>query len=239
MRSRTAKVKDRELRPPSGTVSIPGMDKNQPDQTMWDTRYDRPDYLFGREPAVFLTRNAHRLKPESTVLCVAEGEGRNAVYLAGLGMRVIAFDTSGVGLGKARARAANAGVEVDFHLAGVDDWDWADTQFDVVAAIFIQFTPPDARAAVFAGLDAALRPGGLLLLHGFAPRQVDYGTGGPPRAENMYTLELLNSAFPGYEILHQADYDENVDAGPGHNGLAAMVDFVARKPLSVDTGKQL
>ena len=123
-----------------------------------------------------------------------------------------------------------AGVALDFHLSDVEAWDWTARRFDAVVAVFIQFSPPDQRRAVFRGIDVALKPGGTLLLHGFAPRQVEYGTGGPPHAENMYTLDLLTDAFAGYEIVHQADYDEVVDAGVGHNGLAAMVDFVARKP---------
>lgn len=216
--------------PPTVIVaSVPRMGDDPPEWTMWDRRYDRPDFLFGPDPAIFISRNMHRIAPGSSVLCVAEGEGRNSVFLAEKDMRVTAFDTSSVGLGKARSRAAKSGVEVDYRLAGVEDWDWSGAQFDAVAAVFIQFAAPALRSVIFAGLDAALNPGGLLLLHGFAPRQVGYGTGGPPQAENMYTLDLLGSAFSGYDILHQADYDEVVDAGPGHNGQAAMVDFVARK----------
>ncbi|MDJ0825408.1 MAG: class I SAM-dependent methyltransferase [Rhodobacter sp.] len=196
----------------------------------WDGRYDRDDYLFGEAPAAFVERQAHRLMPGDRVLAVADGEGRNSVWLAGQGFRVTAFDASARGLEKARALAASKGANVDFHLAGVEAWDWAATPYDAVAAIYIQFAGPALRDRIFAGLDTALRPGGLLLLHGFAPRQVGYGTGGPPCAENMYTLELLRTAFPGYDILHQADYDAVVEAGPGHNGLAAMIDFVARKP---------
>ncbi len=196
----------------------------------WDQRYDRDDYLFGRAPAVFLTRHAARLAPSSRVLCVAEGEGRNAVHLARLGHSVTAFDASARGLDKARALAAEAGVGVDFRQSGVEDWDWRAAPYDAVAAIFIQFAGPELRTAIFAGLDAALKPGGLLLLHGFAPRQVGYGTGGPPHAENMYTLDLLRAAFADYTVLHADDYDEVIDAGPGHNGRCGLIDFVARKP---------
>lgn len=198
--------------------------------TDWNSRYDRPDYLFGRAPAAFLPRHAHRLNRGDRVLAVADGEGRNSVWLARRGIDVVAFDSSARGLEKARALAREAGVSVDFRLADAADWNWRAEPFDAVAAIFIQFAGPALRARILKGLDAALRPGGLLLLHGFAPRQVGYGTGGPPHAGNMYTLDMLHAAFPGYEVLHAADYDEVVDAGPGHNGLAALVDFVARKP---------
>jgi len=205
-------------------------DSSQP--SLWDQRFDRPDYLFGTAPSVFLTRHAHHLPPGSTVLAVADGEGRNSVWLAGQGMQVTAMDNSERGLEKARALAKKHSASVDFQFGDVTRWDWAAKTYDAVAAIFIQFTGPDLRAQVFRGLNTALKPGGLLLLHGFAPRQIEYGTGGPPHRENMYTLDLLHKAFAGYDVLHEADYDEVIDSGPGHNGKAGLIDFVARKPVA-------
>jgi cyclopropane fatty-acyl-phospholipid synthase-like methyltransferase len=200
------------------------------DNPDWNARYDRPDYLFGTAPSVFVARQAHRLAPGDKVLAVADGEGRNSVYLAEQGMAVTAFDNSHRGLEKARTLARDRGVQVDFRFGDIEAWDWRATPYDAIAAIFFQFLRPAARSAAFRGLNAALRPGGLLLLHGFAPRQVGYGTGGPPSAENMYTLPMLHDAFPGYDILHEADYDEVIASGEGHKGNAALIDFVARKP---------
>ena len=196
---------------------------------MWDQRYAKPDFVFGTEPAEFLRREAARLAPKSRVLCVADGEGRNSVYLAGLGHHVTAFDASPVGVEKARGLAARSGVEVDFRVAGVEDWDWSET-YDAVVAIFIQFAPPDLRDRLFGWMGQAVAPGGLLLLHGYAPRQVEYGTGGPPCAENMYTEEMLRAAYDGWEILRLADYEDEIDEGEGHSGRSALVDLVARKP---------
>jgi len=196
----------------------------------WDDRFSQPEYLFGTKPADFLTRHIHFLAPGSRVLCIADGEGRNSVWLAGQGMDVVAMDGSGVALDKARALAAKTGVHVDYHQGDITKWDWEDAQYDALVGIFFQFLAPDARAQVFAGLDRALRPGGLLMLHGYAPRQVEYGTGGPPNAENMYDLALLNGAFPGYDVLFEADYDAEVQEGRGHSGRSALVDFIARKP---------
>ncbi len=196
----------------------------------WDERFAEPGFLFGTEPADFLRRQAHRIRPGDRVLAVADGEGRNSVFAAGLGARVTAMDASPVALEKARALAAERGVTVDVHQADIDTWGWSEAAFDVVLAIFIQFSPPEQRARVFAGLARTLRPGGLLLLHGYAPRQVGYGTGGPPDAQNMYTTELLTEAFQGFEILESRDYDAPVSEGRGHSGLSALVDFVARKP---------
>lgn len=196
----------------------------------WDARYDRPDYLFGTEPAAFLRRTAPLLAPGSRVLAVADGEGRNSVHLAALGHRVTAMDASRVALAKARRLAADRGVTVDFREADILAWDWAAEPFDALLAVFIQFLAPPDRARAFAGFAQALRPGGLLLLHGYAPRQVDYGTGGPPHRENMYTLPLLEAAFTDWDILEARDYDAEISEGAGHHGLSGLVDFVARKP---------
>lgn len=200
----------------------------------WDARFSQPEYLFGTKPADFLTRHIHFLAPASRVLAIADGEGRNSVWLAGQGMDVVAMDGSGVALDKARALAATAGVSVDYHQGDVTQWDWDAEHYDALVGIFFQFLGPDARAQVFAGLKRALKPGGVLMLHGYAPRQVGYGTGGPPQAENMYDLALLNHAFAGYEVLFQADYDAEVDEGRGHSGRSALVDFIARKPAPTE-----
>jgi cyclopropane fatty-acyl-phospholipid synthase-like methyltransferase len=196
---------------------------------MWNQRYAGQDYLFGTEPADFLKRVAGKLAPGQRVLSVADGEGRNSVWLAGQGLDVTAFEPAENAVAKARRLAAARGVEVAFHLSDLDGWDWSQA-FDVVAGIFIQFVGPVERARLFARIDGAVRPGGLLLLHGYAPRQVDYGTGGPPYRENMYTLDLLRAAFAGWEVLRAEDFDAEVDEGRGHSGRSALIDFVARKP---------
>lgn len=196
---------------------------------MWNDRYAGDEYLFGTEPADFLPRVAEWLKPGATVLAIADGEGRNSVWLAAEGLRVTAFDSAPNAIAKAQKLAAARGVEVAFHLSDLDGWDWS-RDFDVVAGIFIQFVGPAERATLFRRIDAALKPGGLLLLHGYAPRQVGYGTGGPPDPANMYTLDLLRGAFAGYEVLRAEDFDAEVDEGRGHSGRSALVDFIARKP---------
>lgn len=195
----------------------------------WDRRFARDDYLFGTRPAGFVRAQAAHLPPGAEVLCVADGEGRNSVWLAEQGHRVAAFDASPVAVEKARRLAAGRGVQVDFRVAGVEHWDWS-RRFDAVLAVCVQFAPPDLRDRLFGWLGRAVRPGGLLLLHGYAPRQVDYATGGPPFAENMYTRDMLTRAFDGWEILRLADYDAVLDEGPGHSGRSALVDLVARKP---------
>lgn len=195
----------------------------------WNERFAGEDYLFGREPAAFLLREAPRIPAKARVLSVADGEGRNAVHLARLGHEVTAFDMSPNAVAKARALARSAGVEADFHVSTIDDWDWS-REVDALVAIFIQFLDPEARARAFRRFAATLRPGGLLLLHGYAPRQVGYGTGGPKAEENMYTEAMLARAFDGWKVLHSADYDAEIVEGTGHAGLSGLIDFVARKP---------
>ena len=195
---------------------------------MWDRRYDRPDYLFGTQPAAFLVQQAHLIPPSSEVLCVADGEGRNSVYLAELGHTVTAFDASEVGVTKARNLAKSKGVEAQFEVSGVEEWDWS-RQHDAVIAIFIQFAPPTLRKQIFKNMIQSIRPGGLLLLHGYAPRQVEFGTGGPSQVDNMYTTELLQHSFAALEILRLEDYDAHIDEGEGHSGISGLVDLVARK----------
>ncbi|MCG6902739.1 MAG: class I SAM-dependent methyltransferase [Rhodobacter sp.] len=202
-------------------------------QQRWDRRFAGQDYLFGTAPAAFMTLQAGVLTPGSLVLAVADGEGRNSVWLAGQGMRVTAMDSSPVGQAKARALAARNGVSIDFRLGDVATWDWQATAYDAVVAIFVQFAGPDLRAAMFKGFDQAMKPGGLLLLHGYAPRQVGYGTGGPAQSENMYELPMLHTAFAGYDVLHEVDHDAVIDEGTGHSGCSALIDFVARKPKGI------
>lgn len=199
---------------------------------MWDARYSGQGYVFGTAPAAFLDREAPRLAPASRVLCIADGEGRNSVHLAALGHHVTAMDGSAVGLGKAEALARERGVSVVFHHADIAAWAWQPDAFDAVVAIFIQFAPPPLRAAIHAGIARTLRPGGLLLMHGYAPRQVGYGTGGPSDPANMYTLPLLLADFPGWPVLHAADRDTVIEEGRGHTGRSALVDFVARRPTA-------
>ncbi|MAC81751.1 MAG: SAM-dependent methyltransferase [Rhodobacteraceae bacterium] len=198
---------------------------------MWDERFSTSDFVFGTAPAAYLVAAADHLDKGSRVLCVADGEGRNSVYLAGLGHEVTAFDASAVGIEKAKGLAAKQGVSVDYRLSGVEDWDWT-RPYDAVVAIFIQFMPPDMRARIFDGLRQAVRPGGLLLLHGYAPRQVEYGTGGPRQVQNMYTTDLLQTHFGDWDILRLEDYDADLDEGTGHSGRSGLVDLIARRPVA-------
>lgn len=196
----------------------------------WDERYGGEDYLFGREPNAFLKREAHRLGEGGSVLAVADGEGRNGVFLAGLGLNVHAVDASSVALEKSARLAREAGVEIELEQADLADWSWPQDAYDHVVAIFIQFADPAMRARLFEGMKRSVKPGGLVLLQGYRPEQVDLGTGGPPHRDHMYTRDLLLAAFGDFDILHLEEHDTTIHEGRGHSGLSALIDLVARRP---------
>jgi len=199
-------------------------------RAVWNQRYAGAEgYLFGQEPNRFLASEAHRLKPRQRVLCLADGEGRNGTFLAGLGLDVLSVDLSPVALAKARTLAAERGVSLKFEEANLATWDWPADAFDAVVAIFIQFAGPDLRSRIFRNIEACLRPGGLLLLEGYRPEQLAYGTGGPPYAENLYTEDLLREAFAGMQVLSLRAYDAAIEEGTAHKGMSALIDMVARK----------
>jgi cyclopropane fatty-acyl-phospholipid synthase-like methyltransferase len=197
--------------------------------SMWDERYAQDGYLFGTEPNEFLVSQRYLLKKGMSCLAVADGEGRNGVWLAQQGLHVLSVEASAVALEKAKKLAHQRGVAIDFEQADLAHWQWGKNRFDVVAAIFIQFAPPALREQMFAGIKRCLKPGGLLLLQGYTPRQLEYKTGGPPLAENMYTEALLRKAFGDMEIMHLREHDDHIGEGTAHSGMSALIDLVARK----------
>lgn len=195
----------------------------------WNDRFDTPEYIYGTAPSQVLRTHADLLTPGATALCIADGEGRNSVFMAGKGMKVTAFDSSENALEKARKLAAEQGVEVDFRQADILGYDWDAAQHDLVAGIFFQFLDPDARDRVFGGMIRATRPGGRILVHGYRVEQLENGTGGPPDAKKLYTEALLREAFGGHRILELTSYDKVLDEGPGHSGRSALVDLVVER----------
>lgn len=201
------------------------------EREFWNERYRGAEgHLFGEAPNAFLAREAHRLEPSWQALCVADGDGRNGVFLAEQGLKVRSSDFSEVAQAKARRLAEARGVSLDFELADVTNYPWPREAYDVVAVIFCQFLKPDDRTVMFRGVVDALRPGGLLLMEGYRPEQLEYGTGGPKAVEQLYTRALLEEAFAGqlssFEI---EEYDAALEEGAGHHGMSALIDLVGRK----------
>ncbi|HWK94537.1 MAG TPA: class I SAM-dependent methyltransferase [Pseudolabrys sp.] len=195
----------------------------------WQERFAGDEYRFGTEANAFLKAHAHLLHKGQSALAIADGEGRNGVFLAEQGLDVLSVDFSPNAQIKARKLAASRGVAMRVEQVDIINWDWPANAFDVIAAIFFQFAGPDDRAKIFAGIRKALKPGGLLLLEGYGPKQLEYKTGGPGKLENLYTRELLEAAFADFTSIDIREYDAAIHEGPGHAGLSALIDLVGRK----------
>jgi SAM-dependent methyltransferase len=195
----------------------------------WEERFSVPEYVFGTEPNAFLRSQADILPKSGKALAIADGEGRNGIWLAEQGLDVLSVDFSPTALAKAQALARERGVTLRTLQADIIAWDWPSAEFDVVVGIFFQFVGPSERARIFAGMRKALKPGGLLLLEGYGPKQLEYKTGGPSELENLYTEELLREEFAGFSELATKAYDSVMSEGIRHVGMAALVDLVARK----------
>jgi SAM-dependent methyltransferase len=195
----------------------------------WDDRYGTTEYLYGTEPSDFLAERWSTLLSGGEVLCLADGEGRNGVFLATKGMRVTGVDSSAVGLVKAARLAAERRVPYDTIVADLGTWDVGDARWDGIVSIWAHLPAP-IRAALHPRLARALRPGGILLLEHYHPRQLGYGTGGPPDATMMLTLEELEAAFTGWTKLHTFEGERVVVEGSGHGGKSYVTQAILEKP---------
>ena len=195
----------------------------------WNGRYAGDEFLFGTEPNEWLRAHTNLFKPGDRVLSVADGEGRNSVWLARHGCAVDAFDISDVGVDKARRFAAAQGVSVNLSVSNVENFAWPVDTYDGVVAIFIQFADPALRRQLFARIVASLKPGGVLVLQGYAPKQLEYKTGGPPEIAHLYTEPMLREAFADLDILEVREYEAELSEGARHRGTSALIGMVARR----------
>ena len=202
----------------------------QDPQNTWNQRFAQADYLFGQAPNQYLQQQAAHLQP-GRALAVADGEGRNGVWLAEQGLAVDAFDFSSVALDKARALAHDRGVQVHWVCSDWQHFDWQPGAWDNVVAIFIQFATPAESEQLFARMHKSLKPGGTLVIQGYGHEQLRYNTGGPGKREHLYDEALLLQAFAGYEVLDLRTYEADLAEGCGHHGRSALVGLTARKPL--------
>ncbi|MCA9643027.1 MAG: class I SAM-dependent methyltransferase [Polyangiaceae bacterium] len=197
---------------------------------MWDQRYADAEYVYGTEPNDFLKETAEVHLPRGgAVLCLAEGEGRNGVYLAGLGFKVTGVDGSSVGLQKAQRLAQQRGVEIATIVSDLADYDLGEQRWDGVVSSWCH-TPPELRKQLHAAVVRALKPGGALILESYTPQQLEYKTGGPPNAEWMMTLEGLKQELAGLEFVVGEEKIREVNEGKFHGGTSAVVQVVAKKP---------
>lgn len=198
----------------------------------WNDRFAKDGYVFGTEPNEWLRQKASVWTKGSKILCVADGEGRNSVWLAKQGHDVDAFDLSEVGIAKARRLADDNQVNVSYTLADCDSFSWQKEHYDGVAAIFVQFADPALRERLFKNMVHCLKPGGCLLLLGYTPKQLEYGTGGPSVLSHLYTPQLLQDAFGSLAIQSLEDYETELAEGNGHKGRSAVIGLVASRSSS-------
>ncbi len=196
--------------------------------SIWDERYDTQEYQYGTKANDFLRQVAEKI-PFGKCLCLAEGEGRNAVYLAELGHRVTAVDASAVGLNKARRLARQRGVQLETIVADLNDFAVDPESWDAIVSIYCHVAA-EIRPALHRKVVAGLRPGGMLILEAYRPEQLGYGTGGPPAVEMLMTLELLRQELHGLDFIHAVELERQVVEGKLHTGVGAVVQVLAVKP---------
>lgn len=196
----------------------------------WNERFDKAEFIFGKEPNEYLVEKAQQyLKPGNKVLCIADGEGRNGVWLAKQGMQVISFDASDVALAKAKQFAKENQVEVEYTFSDTDSFEWHPNTYDAVIAIFIQFADPAMRERIFQNTYETLKPGGTFILQGYTPKQLEYKTGGPSLIDHLYTEDLILDLAKEFRILELVAYEKELSEGPRHTGMSALVGLVAQK----------
>lgn len=198
---------------------------------MWDQRYSEEGFAYGTEPNDFLRDNLPLLPLNAKCLFLAEGEGRNAVWMAQKGYKTVtAVDSSAVGLEKAQRLAAERGVSIATECVDLASYDLGESAWDFIVGISCHLPPP-IRQKVLDAVPKALKPGGYFLLECYTPAQLEYKTGGPPVPELMYSSDMLTSAFENkLEIERNAELVRNVVEGRYHTGKAAVVQFLAKKP---------
>lgn len=194
---------------------------------MWDERYATPEYVYGTEPNDFLASVGPQI-PGGPVLSIADGEGRNGVYLATLGHDVTSIDASAVGLAKAERLAATRGVHLTTQVVDLADYTIEPGAWAGIVSIFVHLPPP-LRRRVHAQVVRGLAPGGLFILEAYSPDQLRHGTGGPSNPELLPTLDALGAELAGLEFEHAAALERDVREGAFHRGRSAVVQVVARK----------
>jgi SAM-dependent methyltransferase len=198
-------------------------------RSMWEQRFSADTYIYGTEPNEFLRSNVSGL-PVGAALCLAEGEGRNAVFLAGSGFSVRSVDLTEAGVAKTLRLAERRGVQVEAVVGDLAVFDIGSARWDAVVSIFAHM-PPRIRRGLHKRVVAALKPGGVFLLEAYTPDQIGRGTGGPASADMTMTLDALHEELAGLEFIHSQELEREVIEGAGHSGVGAVVQLIARKPL--------
>jgi SAM-dependent methyltransferase len=197
------------------------------DAAFWNNRYAVAGHVYGEAPNAFVAEVAPQI-PAGPVLCLAEGEGRNAVHLAALGHQVTAVDQSEIGLAKARRLAGAYGVKIETVLADLANYPIATGAWAGIIAIFAHL-PLDLRRWVHCNAVAGLQPGGVFVLEAYTPAQLAFDTGGPKSPELLMTLAGLREELSGLQFLIARELERDVTEGAGHTGRGAVVQILARR----------
>lgn len=193
----------------------------------WDERYSDHEYIYGKEPNHFLDEHLDEI-PKGHVLSLAEGEGRNGVFLAKNGCRVTAVDSSSVGLEKAKKLAQENSVSIETVCADLAHYQLDTNSYDAIVSIFCHI-PPDARKFLYSQLADAIKPGGIFLLEAYTPSQIGKGTGGPPVVDFTTTLDEMKTYLQEFDIVHGVEFDRDVVEGTHHTGIGSVVQIIARR----------
>lgn len=195
----------------------------------WHTRFQKDEYVYGTEPNVFLKEMQEKLNLSGDALAIAEGEGRNAVFLAEQGMKVTAWDYAESGLAKTLKLAQNRGVSVSTELVDLNEANWVENQWDELVCIFGHF-PSEVRNKALEGVKKAVKPGGYFITEVYSMYQIPYKSGGPQNKEFLYAPEEFLKTFRDWRIVHFFMGEVVRHEGELHNGLAHVIQFVAQKP---------
>jgi cyclopropane fatty-acyl-phospholipid synthase-like methyltransferase len=196
----------------------------------WSQRFATEDYIFGLQANAYLRAQIGHLTPGRT-LAIADGEGRNGVWLAEQGHRVESFDFIEAAVIKAQKLAAERGVSLQAVCCDWESFDWRPACYDNIVGIFFQFLGPQERVRMFEKIHQTLKPGGTLLLQGYSTAQLKYNTGGPGKLDHLYDEALLLQSFPGYTVLDLQTYEAEIHEGQAHAGMSGLVGYVGRRPV--------
>lgn len=199
---------------------------------IWDERYSGNEYVYGEQPNNYLKEQLGKI-PVGHILFAGEGEGRNAVYAAGLGWKVSAYDISREGKRKAQQLADRHHVQIDYRVGELHELNYGKEQFDAVILIFAHF-PADRRASIHKALSDCLRSGGILILEAFSKNHARYqavnpGAGGPRDIAMLLSADDVKNDFLQLDIIQLEETEVNLAEGTYHNGLSAVVRFTGRK----------
>lgn len=196
---------------------------------MWDQRYSAEEYAYGTNPNEFLKEHINFI-PKGKVLSLAEGEGRNAVFLAKQGYSVTAVDASLVGLSKARKLAEENKVDIEFIHADLADYELGENRWDGIVSIFCPL-PSLLRKAIYKNVITALKQNGVFLLEAYTPEQIKYGTGGGNSVDVMQSKESLSMELAGLNFKHLIELEREVLEGIYHTGIGSVVQVIAVKEI--------